>query len=145
MSAFVFATPPAIATPLDLYATIKDRLTDQRFQFYDVVVPSTPGVAYVVGYPTPGVARAARLVGSHSRIQFDIRLVCVGRSPAQCLNTVQIVRDLLVDWHPDPAVVASGLAEVDNAASLIRDETSLTDVRFSFTLQYRLHTGRPQQ
>lgn len=138
---------PDIATPLDLYAVVRERLTDQRFQFYDVVVPATPPGAYVVGYPTAGVARPDRLVGRHSRVQFDIRLVCVGRSPAQCLNTVQIVRDLLLDWRPDPAaVVADRLAEVDNAASLIADETNLIDVRYSYTLQFRLHTARrPQQ
>lgn len=129
-------------TPLDLYTKIKSRLADSRFTFYDGAVPATPASAYVVGYPSPGAARRDRLTQRHTRLQFDVWLVCVGRSTSQCVNTVQIVRDLLTDWRPDLLLPASALAEQDNDAAVIRDESDLSDIRYSFTLQYRMHTAR---
>lgn len=131
--------------PLTLYGKIKSRLDSTKFALYDGTVPATPAQAYVVSYPSPGLAYAGRMTGSHNRLQVDLRLVCAGRSNSQCINTVRIVRDLLADWRPDDALAASPLVEQNNDASVIKDESDLQDVRYSYTIHYRMHTARSQQ
>jgi len=132
-------------TTLALYSTVRARLSDaadSRFDVFDGAVPTTPAGAYVVLFPDAGAALRGRLIGEHSLLRWDVRLICVGRSPQQCMNTVAIVRGLLAGWRPDPDRSVSPLNEQDNQASLLKDESNLQDIRYSFTLHYRIHTGR---
>ena len=130
-------------SPLDLYSKIKDQLdSDTRFAVYDGKVPSTPTAAYVVLYPDPGIASKGRLVAAHRPLQWNLRAVCVGKSTSQCMNTVRLVRDLLAGWRPDEDKSVSPLNEQDNQAVLFKDESDLQDIRWSYTLHYRIHTNR---
>lgn len=130
-------------TPLVLHDKIMTRLnSEHRFVTFDARVPDSAANAYVVVYSTGGDARRERLTAVHNVIRWETRIVCCGRSPSQAINTTNLVRDLLTDWRPDDDPATSPLNERDDGAALVKDETDLTDVRYSFTLHYRLSTVR---
>lgn len=130
-------------TVYDLGDLVEARLADQPG--YSVLrggVSVTPPGAYVVLYFGAGQVGSLRFDGRSRRHRWDFRAVCAGASDAQVLNTVDRVRQRLTDWRPLPEDRSAGrLLELDTAPPLLRDD-SVTSVRYSLTLTYRLHLTR---
>lgn len=129
-----------VINPLLLSRSLEAALADVRYELYVGKVPETPPDAYVVLYPNGGTARPERLGAGMRRLRWNARTVCVGRSPDQCMNTVAIVRDHVAGIRLEAGHRSSSrLVEVDEGAVIVKDETvDLTDVRFSFTLHWRM-------
>lgn len=132
-----------MATAINLAGVILTRLeTMPGTTVLDSEVRTTPAGAYVVFYDETPAHWSNNLSGGLNRMGYEFRLVCVGKSPAQCRNTVRLAAGLLAGWRFDNSQQSSWLIEVPEGAPIIPDRSVPEDVRYSQTLHYRLTTSR---
>lgn len=136
---------------LDLVAAVRDLIADHDdFDLYegappDVVSPTRP---YGIYYPNPSTALKTSLAAGYRRARWEFRIVVCGWTVTQTIHAANTIRDLLtgvrIDTHPS----SSPLNEVDNSSTVLESAamtaTQAVGVlpRYSYTLQYRLHTVR---
>lgn len=132
-----------MATAYHLSELLLDRFTDTPgIAVYDAIIPDNPpATGWIVIYPSPGQEITTRLGSIADTLDWDALIVCCGRSRAQCLNTVSIVRDQLRGLRLDDTRSASPLHE-DVTGPILPDLTIPTEPRFSITLRYNTDTLR---
>jgi hypothetical protein len=126
---------------LDLADLVAARAAGDGYTVYRGAVPEKPPGAYAVLYFGAGSSYGTRLAGRPDELRWTFRVVCAGYSERQVLNTVDLVRARLTGFR---LLDANGpmLTELEDDPSLLRDDSVASDIRFSFTLTYRLHTTR---
>jgi hypothetical protein len=107
---------------------------------YDSQVPDTPPQAYAVFYPGAGSIYPVRLADLGSRLDWDCRVVCCGRTPGQARRAADQTRAALSGRRLDGGLV---LVEDRNLnAPMLRDDTVPSDIRFSHTLRFKTSAAR---
>lgn len=115
--------------------------TSIGFTAYDGEVPKNPDFAYVVLHRPTGRTIPDRAGDLGDRRLFHaFYLTCVGLSPGQCGNTVELVRARFTGWRPHPN--GSPLRESDTGAPIARDDSGPGPTRFSVPVRYTLTTPR---
>jgi hypothetical protein len=118
---------------------ILDALPNQ--DSYDSQVPDTPAQGYTVFYPGAGTSFGDRLSDLKSKLEWDFRVVCAGRSPGQARRVVKQTRAGLTGVRIDEGRV---LIVEDRRlnAPMLRDDAVPAEVRFSQTLRFKASATR---
>ena len=100
------------------------------------------GVGYVVIQMDAGDQLYARADASPSEHRLRWRLTVAGSSPSQADNTLDIVRRHMADFAPFDDRRFGPCVE-DEASPRIPDFSTPSDLRWSYTLDYRIDDGDP--
>lgn len=110
---------------------------------YLVDVPDHPGDAYVVIYPSAGMARPGGYSGSPSRQRDEVRVMCVSNSAAGVTRLLEAVRSRLTGWNPNLTDASQGPLIESDTGPIISTRTESTTLH-SLTIVYRAHRRRKQ-
>lgn len=110
-------------------------------EILDCYVPKKPPDAYVVFYDDAPEQYPSRAVAVADRARYLFRVVCVGRDANETRSVVAKVQAMLTNWRI-PNTNASWLSPQPDGAPILRDDEVASDIRFSQTLVYAVHTSR---
>lgn len=126
---------------MTLTERIRDRIAD--IPVYIVDVPTHPGDAYIVLYPSAGTLRLGGYTGSPTRQSDECRVMCVSNDPGGIERLLDHIRSHVTGWTPDPDDPSQGpLIEADTGPILTTRTESAT--LHSLTIVYRAHRRRKQ-
>lgn len=146
----VVPTGPWPGWPLEPQTTLNDLAEAVLFRWrtvphmdvFDAVVGTrTPGQPYGVLYPETGFLYPDRLGSVAGGQQWAASLLIAGEAPDQVRAAVERTRSVLTGWRPIAVASCSRLRE-GASGTLLLDEKSSHDARFSQTIRYTCHLER---
>lgn len=116
--------------------------TATTFLTYRGLITERPVKNYVSLLFGAGAVSSSCMAGTTDLLTWTFRATCVGYTEDEVLFVAAMFRALFVNWRPLSAVSAGWFTEAQDDPPVIKDETTLNDVRYSLTLRYRITTSR---